>query len=72
MPEKGALALTRDALDELREWVKQHGPGFGELKPRLVIHNYIVQDVYIELGDVKHHLKAVNSIDKGKEKKPLI
>jgi len=54
------MPKIEDTLDILRNWIKESGFSYGELKPKLVIHNSIVSDIFINRGDETIHLRKEN------------
>lgn len=45
------LMKSRDALDELRIWIKRQANPFSSLEPKLNIKDGIVVAVYVRRGD---------------------
>jgi len=43
--------MKKDALDVLREWIKEKGPHFGTITPTINIKDGVVMDVRIKRGD---------------------
>ena len=54
---------AKDTLDVLRNWIKESGFSYGEIKPKLIIHNFIVSDIFINRGDETIHLRKENRVN---------
>ena len=47
---------SRDALDELRTWIRKN-LSFGSLKPELAVEDGVVVAIYVQRGDEKIRLQ---------------
>jgi len=60
------MAKIEDALDALRKWVKEQKLSYGEIEAKIIVHNSVVTDIYLNPTKVTTHLR-VNEVISDKE-----